>query len=129
MLEILYTNISFPIIKVIFLEGENVNKKILLLLIPAIVALLIIVGMNVIANNPSISSDEAKSIAEEHLGGKAVSVDLEKEGGRLIYEVHVTTDSGDYEVEVDAHDGSVIEVELEDGSEDEDDDDTDNDDE
>ncbi|MHA2273972.1 MAG: PepSY domain-containing protein [Candidatus Hodarchaeales archaeon] len=75
-------------------------------------------------DKPKISEDEAKRIAEEYLGGTAISVDLEREdddffgGGQLIYEVVVETADGLFEVEIDANTGEVLEVERDDGNDD-----------
>lgn len=78
-----------------------------------------------LAGSPDISEDEAKAIAEEHLGGEAKSVALEKEGMSMVYEVVVVNDNGAFEVEIDADSGEILEVEPDDGLEDEDDDDND----
>ena len=65
------------------------------------------------------------SIAEDHVGGEARSVELEREGTSLVYEVVVENEDGVFEVEIDADSGEVLEVELDDGPEDDDDDDDD----
>jgi uncharacterized membrane protein YkoI len=65
----------------------------------------------VMAADPAISEDEAKAIAEEETGGVAGDVTTEKEDGKLVYEVQVTTDQGPAEVEIDANTGEVLEVE------------------
>jgi uncharacterized membrane protein YkoI len=83
-----------------------------------------IVYRTVAEDKPKISEDEAKRIAEEYLGGTAISVDLEREdddffgGGQLIYEVVVETADGLFEVEIDADTGEVLEVERDDGNDD-----------
>ena len=58
-----------------------------------------------------ITAEEAKSRAEEHTGGTALSVELENEDGYLVYGVIIETDSGRYDVKVDAGNGSVLKVE------------------
>ncbi|MFX0210145.1 MAG: PepSY domain-containing protein [Candidatus Hodarchaeota archaeon] len=74
------------------------------------------------AEEAQITEEEAKTIAEEHTDGTAISVTLEKEDdflelefGQLIYEVIVETETGKYEVEIDAETGNVLEVEPDDG--------------
>ena len=77
------------------------------------------------AGDPDITEAKAMAIAEDHMGGTALSVELEREGRSLIYEVVIENDDGLWEVEVDAKDGSIIEVERDDGDEEDDDDDDD----
>lgn len=71
--------------------------------------------------NPDISEDEAIQIAINGFpGSSAVSVELEDEDGRAVFEV---TLSNGYEVEVDASDGRILETEAEDDDDDPDEDD------
>lgn len=71
------------------------------------------IGGQVAASDADLSEDEAKQIAEDHVGGTAQSVDLEHEDGP-VYEVIVEQDNGDLkEVEVDGNSGEVLEVENE----------------
>jgi len=81
----------------------------------------------VLAGDPQISEEEAKQIAEELMGGTALSVELEKEGRSMVYEVVVENDDGVWEVEVDADSGEVLEVEADDGDEEDDEEDDDDD--
>ncbi|MHA2232902.1 MAG: PepSY domain-containing protein [Candidatus Hodarchaeales archaeon] len=88
-------------------------------------AFLVIANRTFANEDPAISSDEAKRIAEEHTGGTAISVELEREddglfSGKLIYEVVVQTANGYLEVEIDANTGEVIEVEPDDDHDDDD---------
>ena len=70
-------------------------------------------GGNVAASDADLSEDEAKQIAEDHVGGTAQSVELEHEDGP-VYEVMVEQENGDLkEVEVDGNSGEVLEVENE----------------
>ncbi|MFW9917193.1 MAG: PepSY domain-containing protein [Candidatus Thorarchaeota archaeon] len=84
----------------------------------------VLVYRTVAEDKPKLSEDEAKRIAEEHLSGTAISVDLEREDddffgdGQLIYEVVVETANGTFEVEIDANTGDVLEVEPADGIDD-----------
>lgn len=54
-----------------------------------------------------ITEEQAKQIAETEVGGTASSLVVERESGKLIYEVLV----GDREVEIDAETGETIEME------------------
>ncbi len=64
-----------------------------------------------LASEATISAEEAIAIASAKVDGVAGSVELERENGRLLYEI--SFDSG-YEVEVDAETGAVVEVERDD---------------
>ena len=97
------------------------KKKVFTILALVCVAALIVIGVGVYASQPSLSEKEAKQIAEEHQGGTATSVVYEDDDEGPMYEVHVTNDEGDWEVEVDAETGEVTEVERDDGEEDDDD--------
>jgi uncharacterized membrane protein YkoI len=83
----------------------------------ALGALFVLVNRTIGEEDPAITEDEAKAIAEEYTGGTAISVDLEREdddlfgGGQLVYEVLVQTANGLLEVEIDANTGDVLEVE------------------
>lgn len=60
-----------------------------------------------------ISIEEAIQIGREQMPGQVVKVELERKGGRLIYEVDIISTQGPkYEVKIDATTGEVIEVEL-----------------
>ncbi len=107
-------------------------KKMHVGIILAVAATLIILGAfaYVNATEPKISKEEAMRIAEEATGGTATSIDVEREFGSIVYEVHVTNETGDWEVEIDAYDGTVLEIEPDDYDieENEDDDDEEDDD-
>lgn len=91
----------------------------------AVGALILTTATNYILSineEPNITSEEAKAIAEEHTGGTAISVTFEKEDdflegefGEMVYEVIVETENGRYEVEINAKTGEVLEVESVDG--------------
>jgi hypothetical protein len=105
----------------------NMSWKILIL-VGAIV--LIIAAVSVFAYNegafagdPEITEEEAKTIAEEYTNGEAISVELEREGSSLVYEVIIVNETGRYEVEINAKDGSILEIEEDDDYEDDYDDD------
>ncbi len=63
---------------------------------------------------PPVTAEQAMAIAAAATGGTALSVGQENEGGELLYEVKVQTDTGRKEVEVRASDGGVVEIEADD---------------
>lgn len=90
-------------------------------------------GQTVEAENNRISEKEAEEIALKKVKGEVVKVKLEMDDGREYYEVIIKGSDANYEVEIDAKTGQVLEVEKE-GSRDDgnhdghDDDDNDGDD-
>ena len=59
-----------------------------------------------------ISEEEAVGIASGHVqNGELINVKKEFDDGRWTYEILIQNDSGLYEVEIDAVDGSLIELE------------------
>lgn len=87
---------------------------------------LVLAGVGALAHyytkDPKISEEEAKSIAEEYTNGKAIYVELEREIGSWVYEVVVENQTGRWEVEIDADNGKILEVEEDDDNEGDDDD-------
>jgi uncharacterized membrane protein YkoI len=70
-----------------------------------------------LVNQGMITANEAKDIASNHLSiqpSAVQSIELEKEGGQLIYSVELTKDNHSIEVEVDAITGKVVDVEQDD---------------
>lgn len=68
------------------------------------------------AQKTQLTPDEAKAAAEAvSPGATATDVDLEREGGKDVYEVQL--DNG-MEVELDAASGEILETELEDDGDD-----------
>ena len=68
------------------------------------------------AQQSQLTPDEAKAAAEAvSPGATATNVDLEREGGKEVYEVQL--DNG-MEVEIDAATGEILETELEDDGDD-----------
>ena len=54
----------------------------------------------------------AVALAMQHVAGEVLKVELEREDGRFVYEVKVLAQNGRVqEVELDAQDGSLIEIE------------------
>lgn len=59
-----------------------------------------------------ISRQEAVNRAEQATGARALSSELEREGGRTLYEVELVDQHGArLEVEIDAQTGEVVEIE------------------
>lgn len=61
-----------------------------------------------------ISAKRAAAIAARHHRGRAVKVDLDRDDGRLHYDVDVVAGRRKYDVEVDAHTGRIIKSKLDD---------------
>ena len=76
------------------------------------------------AKVPLASTDEvaqAIEIALLEVPGEVQEIELEKEDGMLVYEVEIiNADGEEYEVEIAADTGAVIEVEAEDDEDDDD---------
>jgi uncharacterized membrane protein YkoI len=69
------------------------------------------------ASQTTISASQARDIAAKHLSvdpSAVQEVELEREGGQLVYSVELTKGDQEFEVEVDATTGEVVEVEQED---------------
>lgn len=61
-----------------------------------------------------LTADQAVQAAHGRVpDGKAESVEIEEEGGRLVFSVELETQRGDVEVLVDAQTGTVVAVEQE----------------
>lgn len=79
-------------------------------------------GVRSAADLDGISAAEAIAIAEGHLPGAVLEVEMAVERGRSVYEVTLRTDDGRWaEIHVDAADGAVLRVEDEDEDDDLDD--------
>lgn len=60
-----------------------------------------------------LTIEDAIGIAREQVDGQVVQAELERKGGRLIFEVDIITQQGrKYEIEIDASTGEVIDVDL-----------------
>ncbi len=59
-----------------------------------------------------ISSDQAKKIALNKVNGKIVEFELDEDDGRLIYEIEIKKDGREYNLEIDAYTGKIIEFEI-----------------
>lgn len=59
-----------------------------------------------------ISYDEAKRIALEAFAGEIDDIELDREDGRLIYEVEIERGDKEAEIEIDAYTGEIILIEI-----------------
>ncbi len=62
------------------------------------------------ASSTRITIGQAISIAEKEANGEAVEAELEKEDGRMVYDIDVLTPSGKMEVFIDPETGRVLSV-------------------
>lgn len=69
----------------------------------------------------TISKEEAIQIALKQFSGIVEDVELDKDDGRLIYEIEIESSRGEAEIEIDAYTGKVLVVDID--LEDDDDDD------
>lgn len=60
-----------------------------------------------------LSVEEAKQIALTEFEGKVTEIELDKDDGRLIYEVKLTDGTDEAEIGLDSTTGEIIEVEIE----------------
>ncbi len=67
-----------------------------------------------------ITEEKAKEIALNEVNGKIIKIEIEKENGRLLYEVEVKEGNNIAEIEINAETGEILEVEWEDDNEEED---------
>lgn len=61
-----------------------------------------------------INSEAAIQIALQLVPGQVIKVELDYENGILVYEIDIRTQSGIYEVHVNATTGQILKVEKED---------------
>ena len=59
-----------------------------------------------------ITREQAEIIAVDEVGGRVVGFESEKENGRVIYDVELSVNGEDVEVEVDALTGEIGEIEY-----------------
>lgn len=60
-----------------------------------------------------ISEKQAIEIALKQFSGKVEDIELDKDDGRLIYEIEMESSKGEAEIEIDAYTGEVIMVDIE----------------
>lgn len=81
------------------------------------------------AEATGLSEEQAIEIALLEVAGEVQEVELDDEDGMMVYEVEILgADGSEYEVEIAADTGEVLETEAEDEDDQDDDDDTDGDD-
>ncbi|OAB48028.1 PepSY domain-containing protein [Paenibacillus antarcticus] len=73
-----------------------------------------------------IGASKASAIAVNHLKGTFIEVDLDRDDGRLVYEVELKIDGGTAEVKVDAKTAKIVSVDKDFDNDDDDDDQDDN---
>lgn len=61
-------------------------------------------------NDPIITPNDAKRIAENYTGGKAISIFREISVKSQVYEVVIDTDSGFLDIGVDDNSGEILEL-------------------
>ncbi len=64
--------------------------------------------------NYRINSEAAIQIALQQVPGQVIKVELDYEYGMLVYEIDIRTQSGVYEVHVNANTGQILKIEMED---------------
>ncbi|AFS79443.1 peptidase M4 domain-containing protein [Gottschalkia acidurici 9a] len=62
--------------------------------------------------NNVIPIEMAIAIALEQVQGEVIKAELDRENGILVYEIHIRTPYGVYEVEIDATTGQVLDIDL-----------------
>ncbi|OAB36514.1 PepSY domain-containing protein [Paenibacillus glacialis] len=81
------------------------------------------------ASGSNIGASKASAVAVNYLKGTVIEVDLDRDDGRLVYEVELKIDGGTAEVKVDAKTAKIVSVDKDfDDHDDNDDDDNNNDD-
>lgn len=63
--------------------------------------------------NNFISSEVAIEIALQQVPGQVIRVELDTENGVIVYEIHISTTYGIYEVDINARTGQIIKIERE----------------
>ena len=68
-----------------------------------------------LVNEAGITIDQAMSIGLNEVPGKVTESEIEKEDGKLVWEISVLDNQNQtYELEIDANSGEVLEKELDD---------------
>ena len=65
----------------------------------------------------TMTESKAGEIALSRVPGTVINIDIEKENGKILYNVEVRDGNGIAEIEIDAETGAVLEVEREDDDE------------
>src|SRR5699024_2021150 len=62
--------------------------------------------------NTVISEQDARKIALKEFSGTIDDIELDEEDGRLIYEIEIEKGEREAEIEIDAHTGEIIVIEI-----------------
>jgi len=87
---------------------------------------LAVAAQNTAPEAPLQSDLSISQVSEIALGAQAGTIEeieLEREGGKAVFEVEIKTDTGEVEVMIDAATGDVLSMEQDDDHDDDDDDD------
>ena len=60
----------------------------------------------------TISTEKAIEIAQKQFSGTIDSIELDRDDGRLIYEIEIESSKGEAEIEIDAYTGEVLVVDI-----------------
>ncbi|NLZ35209.1 MAG: peptidase [Clostridiales bacterium] len=63
--------------------------------------------------NYRIDAETAVQIALQHVPDRIAKIELEYDGGLLVYDIDVLTESGLYEIKINANTGQVLKIERE----------------
>jgi uncharacterized membrane protein YkoI len=113
-------------------EAEIMKRNVLIIGTAGLVLLGGAVGAGAFADNVEVESQaikedreiismkEAEEIAVRKAGGTIESIELEKDDGRLIYEIELRSENGDddIDIDVDALTGEVLKVDRDDDDDD-----------
>jgi uncharacterized membrane protein YkoI len=66
-----------------------------------------------LSSQVKIKFSKAERIARKKVPGTTLEIELEREGGKLVYSVEIEGDDGTTEVSVDAMSGEILKVEKE----------------
>lgn len=64
------------------------------------------------SNDGTLSKEEAKAIAQEEFSGTIAEMELDKDDGRMKYEIEIINGEDESQIEIDAYTGEVIVVEI-----------------
>ena len=77
------------------------------------------VSAQTVADATGLSEEQAIEIALLEVSGEVQEIELEKEDGEMVYEIEIVrADGQEFEVEIAAVNGAIIEVEMEDDADD-----------
>ncbi|WP_338473412.1 PepSY domain-containing protein (plasmid) [Niallia sp. XMNu-256] len=62
-------------------------------------------------NKNIISQSDATAIAEKAVNGKVIEIEKDEDDGLVKYEIELQADRGEAEIEIDAKDGKILDVE------------------